>query len=489
MNKLKNTSLQIGLILTLSLGFIFNGFSQKKDKPNPLKAAVQKHIDENYPELTDLSDKIWSFEEIAFQETKSAAALSDYAESLGFKVTRGVAEIPTAFIAEYGSGHPIIGIMGEFDALPGLSQNKVPYKDPLHLDAPGHGCGHNLFGVASLGAAASIKELIEKGELKGTIRFYGTPAEEKFFGKLWMIRAGLFSDVDVMMDWHPADETKVKAQKGLALVDFLVEFKGQAAHASADPWNGRSASDALELYASGINYYREHIKPTVRIHYHIQDAGQVVNVVPDYSRIWVRVRDSSREGLLPVWKQVEKMASGAAILANVAHEVNLISGVHEMLINRTGSAILQKNLETLGPISYTDEEQTFAKKIQESVNKPQIGLVSEIKPLEETQEHSMGGSTDVGDVSWNVPTISLSATTAPNGTPWHSWAVVACGGMSIGHKGMGYAAKALAMTMVDLYQNPALVDSIQTEFKDKKGDYVYQGIIPDGPPPINSKLQ
>jgi aminobenzoyl-glutamate utilization protein B len=304
-----------------------------------------------------------------------------------------------------------------------------------------------------------------------------------------MIRAGLFNDVDVMMDWHPADETKVNAQKGLALVDFLVEFKGQAAHASADPWNGRSASDALELYANGINYYREHIKPTVRIHYHIQDAGQVVNVVPDYSRIWVRVRDSSREGLMPVWQQVEKMAEGAAILANVDYEVNLISGVHEMLINRTGSAVLQKNLETLGPIAYTPEEQVFAKKIQESVNKPQIGLVSEIKPLEETLEHSMGGSTDVGDVSWNVPVISLSATTAPNGTPWHSWAVVACGGMSIGHKGMGYAAKALAMTMVDLYQNPALVESIKAEFKTEKGDYSYKGILPDGPPPIKSKLQ
>ncbi|MDG1277237.1 MAG: amidohydrolase [Algoriphagus sp.] len=477
------------LFFVLFSCFATISFSQKKAKPNPLKTEVQQAIDTRYADLTDLSDKIWSFEEIAFQETQSAAALSDYAESLGFKVTRGVGEIPTAFVAEYGSGKPIIGIMGEFDALPGLSQNKVPYKDPLHVDAPGHGCGHNLFGVASLGAAASIKDLIEKGEIKGTIRFYGTPAEEKFFGKLWMIRAGLFNDVDVMMDWHPADETKVNAQKGLALVDFQVEFRGQAAHASADPWNGRSASDALELYANGINYYREHIKPTVRIHYHIQDAGQVVNVVPDYSRIWVRVRDSSREGLIPVWERVEAMAEGAAILANVDYEVSLISGVHEMLINRKGSEVLQKNLESLGPISYTEEEQVFAKKIQESVNKPQIGLVSEIKPLEETLEHSMGGSTDVGDVSWNVPVISLSATTAPNGTPWHSWAVVACGGMSIGHKGMGYAAKALAMTMVDLYQDPALVESIQTEFKTKKGDYVYKGIIPDGPPPITSKLQ
>jgi len=454
-----------------------------------LKSEIVESVDQRFDALTDLSDKIWSFEEIAFQETKSAAALSDYAESLGFKVTRGVAEIPTAFVAEYGSGSPIIGILGEFDALPGLSQNKVPTKSPMHEGAPGHGCGHNLFGVASLGAAAAIKDLIDEGKIQGTIRFYGTPAEEKFFGKLWMIRAGLFDDVDVVMDWHPADETKAAVQKGLALVDFQVEFFGQAAHASSDPWNGRSAADALELYTTGINYYREHIKPTVRIHYHIQDAGQVVNVVPDYSRIWVRVRDSSRDGLEPVWKQVEKMASGAAILANVDYKVSLISGIHEILVNRTGSSALQKNLETLGPITYTEEEQDFAKKIQESTGKPQIGLVSEIKPMEETAEHSMGGSTDVGDVSYVVPTIRLSATTAPNGTPWHSWAVVAAGGMSIGHKGMAYAAKALGMTMVDLFNNEELVTEIKAEFKEKKGDYVYAGIVPEGPPPIHSNLQ
>lgn len=463
--------------------------SQEVANASDLKAEIIASVDQRFDALTDLSDKIWSFEEIAFQEIKSAAALSDYAESLGFKVTRGVAGIPTAFVAEYGSGSPIIGILGEFDALPGLSQNKVPTKSPLHEGAPGHGCGHNLFGVASLGAAAAVKDLIDEGKIQGTVRFYGTPAEEKFFGKLWMIRAGSFEDVDVVMDWHPADETKTAVQKGLALVDFQVEFFGQAAHASSDPWNGRSAADALELYTTGINYYREHIRPTVRIHYHIQDAGQVVNVVPDYSRIWVRVRDSSRDGLQPVWKQVEKMASGAAILANVDYKVSLISGIHEILVNRTGSAALQKNLETLGPITYTEAEQDFAKKIQESTGKPQIGLISEIKPMEETAEHSMGGSTDVGDVSYVVPTIRLSATTAPNGTPWHSWAVVAAGGMSIGHKGMAYAAKALGMTMVDLFKDEELVKEIKAEFKEKKGDYVYSGIVPDGPPPIHSNLQ
>ena len=475
------------VLLSLAVCVASTGISQKKPKINDNKKAVISSLESKYEELTTLSDKIWAFEEVAFQETQSSAALADYAESKGFTVTRGVAEIPTAFVAEYGSGSPVIGILGEFDALPGLSQKAVAMKDPINPGGAGHGCGHNLFGTASLGAAVAIKELIEEGELQGTIRFYGTPAEEKFFGKLWMIRAGLFDDLDICMDWHPSAETKAAVQSSLALVDFMVEFYGQASHASGDPWNGRSASDALELYTTGINYYREHVKPTVRIHYHIQDGGQVVNVVPDYSRIWVRVRDTKRDGLMPVYEHVQKMAEGAAIMANVDHEVNLISGIHEVLVNRTGGARMQQNLEYLGAIDYTDEEQAFAMKIQEATGKDQVGIESEINPLEETLEHPMGGSTDVGDVSFVVPTIRLAATTAPKGTPWHSWAVVACGGMSIGHKGMIYASKALAMTMVDLYEDGKLRDEVKAEFKERKGDYVYEGMVPPGPPPINGK--
>lgn len=451
------------------------------------KKQVVTTIESQASKLTDISNKIWAHAEIAFQETESHKLLADYAEANGFTVERGVAEIPTAFVATYGSGKPVIGILGEFDALPGLSQKAVPNKDPLKEGEPGHGCGHNLFGTASLGAAIAIKELIDQGKLKGTIKFFGTPAEEKFFGKLWMIRAGLFKDVDVVMDWHPGAETKAAVQTGLALVDFTVEFKGQAAHASSDPWNGRSASDALELYTTGINYYREHIKPTVRIHYHIQDGGQVVNVVPDYARLWVRVRDVKREGLNEVYERVKKMAEGAAIMANVDYEVKLVSGIYEVLVNRTGAGYLQKNLEFLGPLTYTPDEVNFAKKIQEATGKPQVGLHSKVEPLEETKENAGGGSTDVGDVSWVAPTIRLSAATAPIGTPWHSWAVVACGGMSIGHKGMLHASKALALTMVDLYEDPKKVEAVKAEFKQRKGDHVYSGLIPDGPPPIGKE--
>ncbi|MFK8164678.1 MAG: amidohydrolase [Lewinella sp.] len=469
--------------LLLSLLFCTSVRAQKS-----LKAEARSAVGAQYDQLTDLSDRIWSFEEIAFQEAQSADALKEYAKANGFRITENIGEIPTAFTAEFGSGKPVIGILGEFDALPGLSQETVPHKQPRNEGGAGHGCGHNLFGTASLGAATAIKRMIEDGKLKGTIRFYGTPAEEKYFGKLWMIRAGAFDDVDIVMDWHPSSETKAGVQTGLSLVDFVVEFRGQAAHAAGDPWNGRDASDGLELYASGINYYREHVKPSVRIHYDIQQAGDVVNVVPDYARIWTRVRDGNNQGVQVVYDQVRRIAEGAAMMANVEYEITLISGIHEVLVNRTGAEALQRNLESMGPIEYTEEEQAFARKIQAAVNKPEIGIKSVIEPLEETLSVPAGGSTDVGDVSYVVPVIRLRATTAPSGTPWHSWAVVACGGMSIGHKGMRYAAEAMTMTMVDLFTDEALREDIKAEFKEDLGDYQYKAMVPAGPPPVGSKF-
>lgn len=471
-------------IMLLVLFVSVNSFGQKKLSKN--KKALINSVEKHKTALIRISDQIWNSAETAFEETKSAEILASYAEQQGFKVERGVAEMPTAFVATYGSGSPVISVLGEFDALPGISQKAQPTKSPLIEGGNGHGCGHNLFGSGSLGAAIAIKELIEVGKIKGTVKFFGTPSEEKFFGKIWMVNAGLWDDVDVNISWHPAAKTESDVQSSLALIDFKVEFFGQAAHAAADPWNGRSASDALELYASGINYYREHVKPSVRMHYHIQDGGQVVNVVPDYSRIWVRVRDSKRSGMMPVYKRVQEMAKGAAILANVDYKVSLISGIYEVLVNREGGKIMQENLELLGPIEYTNEEIAFGKKIQEVTKKPQIGMDSNIKPLAATKENPGGGSTDVGDVSWNVANINLRVTTAPKDTPWHSWAVVACGGMSIGHKGMIYSSKAMSMTMLDLFENPKLVEKVKAEYKERKGKEIYKAIIPDGPPPIPS---
>ncbi|MCK0159374.1 amidohydrolase [Allomuricauda sp. F6463D] len=473
---------KISTLLILGLLSI-NLSAQKmpKDK-REVVASVEKHKEN----LIKISDSIWALAETAFEESISSELLADYAEENGMTVTRGVADIPTAFVATYGSGKPVISVLGEFDALPGLSQNTVPNKDPRIDGAPGHGCGHNMFGAASLGAAIAIKEQIEAGNIKGTVKFLGTPAEEKYFGKIWMVEAGLWDDVDVNVSWHPSSEIEADVQSGLSLIDFMIEFYGQAAHASSDPWNGRSAADALELYTTGINYYREHVKPTSRIHYHIQDGGQVVNVVPDYARLWVRVRDPKREVMLPTFERVKAMAEGAAIMANVDYKYSLISGIYETLVNREGGKIMQNNLELLGPITYTDEEITFGKAIQEATGKPQVGMDGEVHPLKETAELPGGGSTDVGDVSWNVPNINLGVTVAPKDTPWHSWAVVACGGMSIGHKGMVYASKAMGMTMLDLFDDPKLVEKVKEEYNARKGDVKYEAMI-DGPPPIPGK--
>ncbi len=470
--------------ITLLCSLLLVTVTVSAQKMNSNKKAIVASVEKHKAELIRVSDSIWALAETAFNESQSSAVLADYAEKNGLKVTRGVADIPTAFTATYGSGKPVISILGEFDALPGISQKAQPEKEAYEEGAAGHGCGHNMFGTSSLGAAIAIKELMEAGKIKGTIKFLGTPAEEKFFAKVWMVEAGLWDDVDVNLSWHPSADIEADVQSGLSLIDFIVEFEGQAAHASMDPWNGRSASDALELYTTGINYYREHILPSSRIHYHIQDGGQVVNVVPDYAKLWVRVRDPKRAKMLPTYERVKAMAEGAAIMANVDYKISLVSGIYEVLVNRTGGAIMQKNLELLGPMTYTAEEEAFGKAIQKATGKPEVGMDASINPLRETLETPGGGSTDVGDVSWNVPNINLGVTVAPKGTPWHSWAVVACGGMSIGHKGMVYASKALGLTAVDLFTNPKLVNEVKEEFKTRKGDEVYKAMI-DGPAPIS----
>ncbi len=439
-------------------------------------------IERQRPTLIKLSDQIWAFAETALKETKSSKVLADYAQEQGFKVERGVAGMPTAFTATYGSGKPVIGILGEFDALPGISQKAQATKEALTPGAAGHGCGHNLFGAASLGAATAIKELITDGKLKGTIRFYGTPAEEAVGGKIYMARDGLFKDVDVVLAWHPSDETRADMVSTQALVDFIVEFHGKAAHAAHDPWNGRSALDGLELCTHGINMLREHVKPSVRMHYVIQSGGDVPNVVPEYAKMWCWVRDWSRDGVDEVFNRVQDIVKGAALMAGVEARLTVQSGDYEMLVNVAGEKLMHDNLIALGPIQYTQEELDFAKAIQRATGKPEKGLDGTTHPLE--GQVPEGGSTDVGDISWNVPTIHVSVTTAPADTPWHSWPVVACGGMSIGHKGLTHAAKALAMTAVDLIENDAARDKIVAEFTQNTAGKTYKAYIPAGPPPI-----
>ena len=454
-------------------------------QPAPtLKKNALTLVETQRSDLVAMSNRIWELAETALREEQSAKVLADYAEAKGFKVARGVAGLPTAFVASYGDGRPVIAIMGEYDALPGISQKASAVKEPVREGAAGHGCGHNLFGAASLGAAVAIKEMIAAGTLTGTIRFLGTPAEESIGGKIFMIRDGVFRDVDAVLVWHPSDETKVDNEGGQANVQFFVEFKGRTAHAAFDPWNGRSASDALEAFTHGLNLLREHVKPTVRIHYTVQRAGDVPNVVPDYGRILTWVRDSRRKGVDEVFARVQEIARGAALVGGVESTVAVQTGYTDMNILESGLKLLHENLTLVGEPSYTTEEQSFARALQQATGKEEVGLNAKLEPLKPIARDPPGGSSDVGDVSWVAPTLHFSVTTAPTGVPWHAWPVVASSRMSIGHKGMMRASQVLAASAVDLFADAAKLESIRAEWRQKTKGVTYRWLIPDGPPVV-----
>jgi len=456
----------------------------RADTPSSAKQEAVASIDRQRADMTELSDQIWAFAETALRETRSAKLMADYAEAQGFDVERGVAEMPTAFIASYGKGRPIIGIMGEYDALPGISQQAQTTRQALEEGAAGHGCGHNLFGPASLAAAIAIKELIATDELKGTIRFYGTPAEEDVGGKVYMLREGLFDDVDIALAWHPSDEIAADTDGSQAMVSVLVEFRGVTAHAAADPWNARSALDGAELFTFAINLMREHVQPTVRMHYVFADGGDVPNVVPDHAKVWLWLRDSEHTGVEKLIVRARAAAEGAALATETESTFTIDSGSYEMLVNLEGAKLIHQNMAWLGPVEFTEQEQEFARAIQRETGVEPSGLKGEVEPLDLTRRAPEGGSTDVADVSWVVPTLHLSVTTAAQGAPWHAWPVVATSGMSIGHKGMVYAAKALAATMVDLYENPEQRAAIANEFEEQTEDFKLKFYIPEGPPPV-----
>ena len=450
--------------------------------PSATKRAAVASVDRHAADLTGLSDQIWEFAETALRETRSAKLLADYAEKQGFTVTRDIAGMPTAFVATFGSGKPVIGIMGEYDALPGVSQKAIAEKSPLVAGGAGHGCGHNMFGAASLGAALAIKEQIAAGKLKGTIRFYGTPAEEAIGGKTYMARDGVFDDVDVMLAWHPGDYTQADTTSSQAMVDLKVEFKGKAAHAAGDPWNGRSAVDGVEAFTHGVNLMREHMKPSSSVHYVITDGGDVPNVVSEHGAVWIWARDWKRDEVEALLARIRKIADGAALMTETTVTVQVQAGSWELLNNLEGARLLDANVRWIGSPVYTKEEEEFAKKIQRATNVAAVGMDRNIRALEGQGQE--GGSTDVGDVSWVVPTLHLTVATSPLDAPWHAWPVVATGGMSIGHKGMIVASKSLAATMVDLFEQPQTLRKVRAEFEKKKGATVYKAYLPDGPPPV-----
>ncbi len=480
------------IYLNIVILFLFGIAQMTLSGDNPsqqgLKNEVIKILDQKYQLLTNISDSVWEYAEIALLEHESAKLLVEHLKKDGFTVEQGIADLPTAFMASYGSGKPIIGILAEYDALPGLSQDNTPFKKVLVEGGSGHGCGHNLFASGSLGAALAIKEVMEKHKLKGTIRLYGCPAEEDVGGKLYMAREGLFDDLDVCIAWHPDYETKVDVKGSQAIDDLEIEFSGKASHAAFDPWKGVSALDAVEMTVFGINQLREHVRPSVRMHYVITHGGKVPNIVPDYGKLWLWVRDSTREGVKIVVERVEKIVQGVALATGTAHKIHYKGSYHEMLVNLTGSRIMHKNLEMIGPIIYTKEELAYAKRIQKESDTKEVGLVCEIKELEEPSKDPEGGSTDVAEVSWIVPTLYLSATCAPYGIPWHSWAVVASSRHAIGHKGLLLAAKVMATTGIDFLLDEEVLTEMKKEFKEKLKGYKYKSGIPPGQkPPLRVK--
>ncbi len=454
-----------------------------------LKQEALAGVERRSAELVRLSDQVWEYAETALRETRSARLLAGYAEQQGFRVTRGVAGLPTAFVAEFGAGPPVIGILGEYDALPGLSQKTESARVPLLAGKPGHGCGHNMLGAASMGAAVALKDLIAAGRLKGTVRYYGTPAEEAVGGKVYMARDQVFRDVDVMLAWHPSDRTSADNGSSQALVDFAVEFHGKTAHAAFDPWNGRSATHAAEAFVHGVNMLREQVRPTVRMHYTIAKAGEVPNVIADYAKVWMWVRDSRTAGIEPVLARVRQIAQGAALIAGVESKLSIQAGDYEILVNQAGTRMLHRNLAALGPLSYTDQEQEFARAIQRAVGIEERGMNGEVQPLKDPPPaEPAGGSTDVGDVSWVVPTVQARVATHAIGTPGHSWQITAQGKSGQAKKGLVHAAKVMAGVAVDALADPALIARARAEHKARTGATPYQTPLPtDLQPPIRPR--
>ena len=477
----KILSILTALCLSLTL------FSQKNN--DALKNGAIKNIDSQYDTYKKTALQIWDYAEVGYKEYKSTELLQTTLKNAGFTVQASVAEMPTAFVATFGSGKPVIGILAEFDALPGLGQTADPVKTPKTGKIAGHGCGHHLFGVASVAAAIELKNTMLKNKLAGTIRLYGTPAEEGGSGKVYMTRAGLFNDVDVVIHWHPGDGNSSNPSSSLANVSAKFRFKGIAAHAAGAPERGRSALDGVEAMNNMVNMMREHIPQETRIHYVITDGGKAPNVVPDFAEVYYYCRHPRRDVVKEVFERMVKAAKGAAMGTETTVEYEIIGGVHELLPVKVLAKTMHDNLTKVGGIQYTPEEMVFAQKLQESFiakTRPEIGKAATVEPYVDESYRSGGGSTDVGDVSWAVPTVGLRIATWVPGTPAHSWQAVACGGTDIGIKGMMVAAKTLTCTAIDLLTDKTLIEKATEEWKKARGaDFKYQPLLGDRKPALN----
>jgi aminobenzoyl-glutamate utilization protein B len=449
-----------------------------------LKKEVNASIEKESASYKKTALNIWDYPELGYKETNSSALLSMELKNNDFVVTNGVAGIPTAFVATYGSGSPVVGILAEYDALPGLSQDTSPSKNPIPNKNNGHGCGHHLFGTGSVAAGIAIKNLIKEGKLKGTVKIFGCPAEEGGSGKVYMVRDGVFNNVDVMLHWHPSDNNSVTYTSALANKSAKFRFYGISSHASASPEQGRSALDAVEAMNNMVNMMREHIPQETRIHYVITNGGKAPNVVPEFAEVYYYVRNPEKNVAVNVFDRVAKAAEGAALGTGTRSEYEIIGGTHDLLINKTLADAMQLNLAKVGGVQYTPEEVVYATKIQSSFidKKPPITNAAIVNPMH--IEKNLG-STDVGDVSYTVPTVGIETATWVPGTGAHSWQAVSCGGTDIGIKGMLVAAKTLSYMAIDLFTNPDLIKKAKEEFKTSLGGYKYKALLGDRKPALN----
>ena len=450
------------------------------------KADVLRAIDVQHAHFAGVAKQIWSFAEVGFKEVKSSALLQQELRNAGFTVEAGIAGMPTAFVATYGAGAPVIGLFSEFDALPGLSQDTVPVQRSLGADA-GHGCGHHLLGTASVDAAIAVKEWLARTKRSGTIRLFGTPAKEGGSGKVYLVREGFFNNVDAVIGWHPGDDNNATSTPSLANISGKFRFRGVSAHAAASPEKGRSALDAVEAMDHMVNMLREHVPQETRIHYVITSGGRAPNVVPDFAEVYYYVRSPDNRVLQDVWDRVVRAAQGAAMGTGTTAEHEITGGVYSLLPNETLGRLMDANLRAAGGVRYTAEERAFAEAIRKTLDTPvlPLGSESEVQPYVPNAP-AMSGSTDVGDISWVVPTAQISTATWVPGTPAHSWQATAAGGMSIGSKAATLAAKAMAATVMDLFLDPSLLAKAKSELARRRGpSFQYKPLLGDRKPALN----
>lgn len=475
------------LILTSLVSMIigFNCFAQNNNKAiDALKKETATSIQSGYDAYKKIALSIWDYAELGYKENKSAALLQTTLKDNGFTVEAGVAGMPTAFVATYGTGSPVIAILAEYDALPGISQDNSPVKTVIANKSSAHACGHHLFGTGSVAAGIAIKNLLAAGKIKGTIKVFGCPAEEGGSGKVYMVREGLFNNVDIVLHWHASDKNAVMYTSALANKSAKFRFYGISSHASMAPDQGRSALDGVEAMDNMVNMMREHIPQETRIHYVITNGGKAPNVVPEFAEVYYYVRHPDKTMAVSIFDRITKAAEGAAMGTETKMDFEIIGGTHDLLINKTLATNMQTNFEKVGGVAYTAEEIIFAKKIQTSflgITEP-IDAAANVKPLHNEKNQ---GSTDVGDVSYVVPTVGVETATWVPGTSAHSWQAVACGGTDIGIKGMIVASKTIALTAIDLYTNPELIKKAKEEFIQSKGNYQYKALLGSRKPALN----